>query len=147
MGFAFPQERVSAARHDSAIGRAEPDNCPPVPAALRISGLRRRSAPQAFWSETPSGFCRLGCRVWEHGPHDRRLLRLLISHCLVGMAAGVAVTAALLIFDVGGLRTVLTATREAVLAVFVLGFAMAALLGSMAMGVAVMTLPKDFGEQ
>jgi len=87
-----------------------------------------------------------GKPVWETGPHDKRLLRLLGSHCLLGMAAGLLATAGLLAFDIGGLRTVLSATREAALAVVVLSFAMAALLGSVAMGVAVMTLPKDFGK-
>lgn len=80
----------------------------------------------------------------EPASFDRRLLRLLVSNCLVGMAAGVATTAVLVALDIGGLRTVLAATREAVLAIVVLAFAMAALMGSMAMGVAVMTLPRDF---
>lgn len=84
--------------------------------------------------------------LWEKGPQDGRLLRLLLSHCALGVAVGLALTAAFLALDVAGLRSVIFATREAWLALFMLSLAMAALFGSMAMGVGVMTLPRDFGK-
>jgi hypothetical protein len=46
-------------------------------------------------------------------------------------------------FDVAHLRTLLGSTRDGALAVFMFVFAMGFLFGSMAMGVAVMTMPRD----
>jgi hypothetical protein len=85
---------------------------------------------------------------WERGPVHTRLIRFLGIHCLVGVAAGLLFAIAFLLLDVAGLRSILTATREAGLAIFMFCFALAILFGSLAMGVGVMTLPRDraYGE-
>jgi hypothetical protein len=86
--------------------------------------------------------------LWEKGPNDKKLFRLLGFNLLIGLMAGIAIGAGLLVLDVAHLRTVLFATREAPLAVFIFLFAMSFTTGALAMGVAVMTLPKDatYGE-
>jgi hypothetical protein len=81
--------------------------------------------------------------LWDKGPNDKKLFRLLGFNLAIGLAAGVIISAGLLVFDVAHLRSVLFATREAPLAVGIFVFAMSFTTGALAMGVAVMTLPKD----
>lgn len=86
--------------------------------------------------------------LWEKGPHDRRLLRFLGQHCLLGLVTGLVFSGAFLALNIAGLRDILTATREGGLAIFMFCFAISFLFGSVAMGVGVMTLPRDmsYGE-
>lgn len=87
--------------------------------------------------------------LWEKGPSDKKLFRLLGVNLAIGLGVGVLISAGLLAFDVAHLRSVLFATREAPLAVGIFVFAMSFTTGALAMGVAVMTLPKDmnYGSQ
>lgn len=83
--------------------------------------------------------------LWEKGPNDRRLMRFLVSHMVVGLMAGVVTAGLMIAFDVASLRSLLGATRDGVLAVFMFVFAMAFLFASTAMGVGIMTMPRDAG--
>jgi hypothetical protein len=87
--------------------------------------------------------------LWDQGPNDKKLFRLLGVNLAIGLAVGLAIGVLLLVFDVAHLRSVLFATREAGLAVFILLFALSFTTGALAMGVAVMTLPKglNYGAQ
>jgi hypothetical protein len=82
-------------------------------------------------------------RLWDKGPHDQRLLRFLAAHCAVGLAGGLAFCALFLLADIAHLRSVLLAAREGPLAIFMFCFATAFMFGAVAMGVGVMTLPRD----
>lgn len=81
--------------------------------------------------------------LWEKGPNDKKLFRLLGVNLAIGLTAGLLLGGAFLVFDVAHLRSVLWATREAPLATFIFLFAMSFTTGALAMGVAVMQLPKD----
>ena len=81
--------------------------------------------------------------LWEKGPHDQRLLKFLAAHCAVGLTAGLAFCVLFLALDVAGLRSVLMAAREGPLAIFMFCFATSFMFGAVAMGVGVMTLPRD----
>jgi hypothetical protein len=81
--------------------------------------------------------------LWDKGPNDKKLFRFLGVNLVIGLTVGLVIGVALLAFDIAHLRSVLFATREAGLAVFILLFAMSFTTGALAMGVAVMTLPKD----
>jgi hypothetical protein len=83
-------------------------------------------------------------QLWEKGPNDKRLLKFLLAHCAVGLIAGLLFCALFLALDIAHLRTVLFATREAWLAVFMFCFATAFMCGALAMGIGVMTLPRDW---
>lgn len=83
----------------------------------------------------------------REGPHHAsgmpHLLWFLGLNMGIGLAMGVAFAALLLIFNIAGLRDLIETTAEPVLATFLL-YAMCALtFGSLAMGIAVMTLPFD----
>lgn len=81
--------------------------------------------------------------LWDQGPNDKKLFRLLGVNLAVGLGVGLVIGVVLLLLDVAHLRTVLFSTREAGLAVFILLFALSFTTGALAMGVAVMTLPRD----
>lgn len=89
--------------------------------------------------KTPSGRSPL----WDKGPNDRRLLRFLAAHCVVGLGAGILFSALILAFDIAHLRTLMGGAREGALALFMFVFATSFLFGSMAMGIGVMLLPRD----
>ncbi len=82
--------------------------------------------------------------LWDKGPNDKRLLKSLLSHCAIGLIAGLVFCALFLALDIAGLRSVLFATREAGLAISMFCFATAFMCGALAMGVGVMTLPRDW---
>jgi hypothetical protein len=82
--------------------------------------------------------------LWDKGPNDKRLLKFLLSHCAVGLIGGLLFCVLFLVLDIAGLRSVLFATREAGLAIFMFCFATAFMFGAVAMGVGVMTLPRDW---
>lgn len=85
---------------------------------------------------------------WETAPREGRLLRFLGTQCLIGVVAGAIFSALFLALDLAGLRSLLGATREAGLALFMFCFAIMAMFGAMAMGIGVMLLPRDanYGE-
>lgn len=69
------------------------------------------------------------------------LLRFLLRHAVLGMAIGIAFTAALLVFDIGHLRT-LTAGDPAGTGVrLLLAFFIGSTFASLQMGIAVMLAP------
>lgn len=71
------------------------------------------------------------------------LLRFMLSHCLVGIAAGWAFVAGLLAFDVGGLAGLIFGSDEPGLALALLLFGTAITFGSVAMGGAIMSIGDD----
>jgi len=71
-----------------------------------------------------------------------RVHKLLITSCLKGIAIGWSLLALIFIFDIGGLRTLILGTSDAVLAIFLLAVGFAITFGNAAMGHAMMTLPK-----
>jgi hypothetical protein len=72
-----------------------------------------------------------------------RLVRFLAVHATIGVLAGSAAATALLLADVGGLGSLVhdTASPGPALALLYGGFALT--FGSLAMGSAVMLLPRD----
>ena len=72
-----------------------------------------------------------------------RLLRYLAVHAAIGAISGVAVCAALIATNVGGLADLLATASEPVLPVALLAVFFALSLGSLAMGAAVMAMPRE----
>lgn len=73
-------------------------------------------------------------------PH---LVRFLIRHALIGFAIAFGFVCLFLALDLHGLRTLMVASPDGVLAAAVLAFAMGLTFGSVQMGVAVMLLPRE----
>lgn len=73
----------------------------------------------------------------------RELLVYLGGHLLVGLAAALLFAAALLAFDLFGLRGLLFGDRDGWLAGLLLLFGLAVTFGSVAMGIGVMGLERD----
>ncbi len=71
------------------------------------------------------------------------LLRFMLSHCLVGIAAGWGFVAGLLALDIGGLSALIFGSDEPALALALLLFGTAITFGSVAMGGAIMNLRDD----
>ena len=71
------------------------------------------------------------------------LLRFLGLHMALGMAAGIAFAALVVLFNVGALKDLISTTEQPVLAQFMLYAMFALTFASLAMGVAIMTLPHD----
>ena len=69
------------------------------------------------------------------------LLKLLVRHLVMGIAAGWVTLGMLLFVNIGGLRTILFASSDPILALILLAFGFTVTFGSLAMGVAIMTLP------
>ena len=69
------------------------------------------------------------------------LLKLLVRHLVMGIAAGWVTLGALLFINIGGLRDILFASSDSVLALVLLAFGFTITFGSLAMGAAIMTLP------
>ncbi len=68
------------------------------------------------------------------------LARFLLGHCAVGVTAGLAFCAALLFVDAAGLRTLIFASPDWGVWLFLLVGSMCGTFGSLAMAVAVMGL-------
>ncbi len=71
------------------------------------------------------------------------LLRFMLAHCLVGIAAGWGFVAGLLAFDIGGLAALIFGSDEPALALALLLFGTAITFGGVAMGGAIMNLGAD----
>ncbi len=71
------------------------------------------------------------------------LLRFMLAHCLVGIAAGWGFVAGLLALDIGGLAGLIFGSDEPALALALLLFGTAITFGSVAMGGAIMNLGGD----
>ncbi len=69
------------------------------------------------------------------------LLKLLLRHLVMGIAAGWVTLGMLLFVNIGGLRTVLFGASDPILALILLAFGFTITFGSLAMGAAIMTLP------
>ncbi|MCP4934664.1 MAG: hypothetical protein GY927_10790 [bacterium] len=69
------------------------------------------------------------------------LLKLLVRHLIMGIAAGWVTLGMLMFVNIGGLRTILIASSDPVLVFILLAFGFTITFGSLAMGAAIMTLP------
>lgn len=70
-----------------------------------------------------------------------RLLRFLAQHLVFGIAVGLAIALIIATGNVGGFRTLMAADQNPFLVLFLLMVTMGLTFGSLAMGIAVMTLP------
>jgi hypothetical protein len=66
------------------------------------------------------------------------LLRFLLGHLLQGLVGALIFTAMVLASDLGGLRTLMLASTDGLLALGLLVFGLSVTFGGVAMGVAVM---------
>lgn len=73
------------------------------------------------------------------------LVRFLIRHAALGFAIGVVFTAALLVLDIGQLRTLTEGSRAGLAARLLLLFFVSSTFASLQMGVAIMLSGKDDG--
>lgn len=71
------------------------------------------------------------------------LLRFMLSHCLVGIAAGWGFVAGLLALDIGGLAGLIFGSDAPALALALLLFGTAITFGSVVMGGAIMSIGDD----
>ncbi len=69
------------------------------------------------------------------------LLKLLMRHLVMGIAAGWVTLGMLLFINIGGLRTILFTSSDPILTLILLAFGFTITFGSLAMGAAIMTLP------
>ncbi len=76
-------------------------------------------------------------------PTDRRLLRLLFVNAVIGILAGWVMLAAILCFNVAGLRELIAGSPSGLLAAIMLAVVFAFTFGSASMGTAVFLLPKE----
>ena len=74
---------------------------------------------------------------------DNPLLRLLAINGVMGAGVGLAVVAALFAFDIAGLREIASQTDSTLVAVILLAAGFVVTFASVAMGSAVMLLPRD----
>ncbi len=74
---------------------------------------------------------------------DEPLLRLLAVNGLIGAVVAGALAAVVLITDTAHLRTLIFSSREPWIGIVLLFFGFVVTMGSVAMGTAVMLLPKD----
>lgn len=80
-------------------------------------------------------------------PKTPPLVRLLVRNAAFGFAVAGAFIGSLLIFDIGGLGTLVAEQRDGPLAAVVLTFATGLTFGSVQMGIAIMQLAdKDEGK-
>jgi hypothetical protein len=73
-------------------------------------------------------------------PKAPPLVRLLVRNAAFGFAVAGAFIGSLLVFDIGGLGTLVAEQRDGPLAAFVLTFATGLTFGSVQMGIAIMQL-------
>jgi hypothetical protein len=76
-------------------------------------------------------------------PEGARLVRYLAGHLLVGLLAALLFCGILIVFDLFGLRSLLTGDSDGWLAGLLLLFGLAVTFGSVAMGIGVMGLERD----
>ncbi|HRK17559.1 MAG TPA: hypothetical protein PK970_01270 [Hyphomicrobiaceae bacterium] len=75
------------------------------------------------------------------GPRTPRLLRFLAQHLAFGVALGLAIALIIASANIGGFRTLMTSDQNPLLVLFLLMVTLGLTFGSLAMGIAVMTLP------
>lgn len=68
------------------------------------------------------------------------LVRFLVTHAVVGISLAVLFVGALVMFDVGGLGSLMTTSPDGVLALVLLTFGLGVTFGSVQMGFAVMLM-------
>ncbi len=73
----------------------------------------------------------------------RQMLRFMAVNGLVGIAAGLFITAALFWFDIGGLLTHANRSGNLPAAVFLIGMPLSMLLGGVSIGTALMMMPYE----
>lgn len=76
-------------------------------------------------------------------PHERKALDFLLTHLLYGTIGGFVFGLLLLWTDVGGLRTLIAESEDAVLYVILLFFGLFITFGSVGMAVGIMSLGED----
>ena len=74
-------------------------------------------------------------------PHERHFIGFLLRHLVYGVTGGFVFGAALLAQDFANLRTLVFASEEPFLALFLLFFGLFVTFGSIGMGVGIMTIP------
>ncbi len=79
----------------------------------------------------------------EGRPRMPQLLRFLALHMAIGLAVGVIVASLMILLNLAGLKDLLIEEREPFIAIFLLYAFNALTFGSVAMGIAIMTLPYD----
>ena len=75
-----------------------------------------------------------------------KLLKFLAIHCAIGVTAGLAFLAILIVTDTAGLGTLIWGSANPYLALLLLAVGMAVTFGSAAMGGAVMMMPYNEDE-
>lgn len=76
-------------------------------------------------------------------PFERQALLFLLRHLMGGLAGAAVVAGGLIAFDVANLRTLLLDSPDGWLGLGLLLFGLVVTLGSVAMGVGVMSLAED----
>ena len=76
-------------------------------------------------------------------PHERTALLFLLRHLLYGVVGGLTFGGLLLWQDFGSLRTLMMASEQPLLWLFMLFFGLFVTFGSVGMGVGVMSLGRD----
>lgn len=77
---------------------------------------------------------------------EKEALKFLGTHLLCGLAAGLTFGLAALYTNLGNLRTLALASSQPALAIFLLFFGLFITFGSLGMGVGIMSLGWDDGE-
>jgi hypothetical protein len=76
-------------------------------------------------------------------PHLPAMVWFLLGHCILGIAAGGAVLAGLLIYDIAGIGRLILASESPALAIAMLLGGLSITFGSAAMGFAVFLVPRE----
>lgn len=75
--------------------------------------------------------------------HEKNVLDFLLTHLLLGTIGGFLFGLLLLWADVGGLRTLITGSDDALLIIILLFFGLFITFGSVGMGIGIMSLGED----
>jgi len=68
------------------------------------------------------------------------LVRFLVTHAVIGIALAIVFVGALVVFDAGGIGTLMLTSADGLLALVVLTFGLGVTFGSVQMGFAVMLM-------
>ncbi len=71
------------------------------------------------------------------------MLLFMAMNGLIGVGAGLLLTAAIFYFDVGGILTHAQHSRSLIISIFLLAFPLSLMLGGAAIGTAIMTMPYE----
>jgi len=75
--------------------------------------------------------------------HERDTIRFLLKHLAGGLIGAALLLVAILLFDVGGIGSLVAGSETPVLGVFLMGFGLAVTFGSVAMGIGIMSLGQE----